>query len=245
MFSKCSSACCTSISSTSAIVLALEADLQRLAIEAMPLAHRAGDPHVGQKVHLQPVRAVAFAGFAATAGHVEAEPAFLVAAGFRLGQLRVQLANVVEHLDVGGRVRARRAADRRLIDGDQLVEMLEPFDPLVIARLAFAAVQIAAQGLDQDVVDQRAFARAGNAGHADQRPERNLDVDVLADCCAGADDLQPVLAAAAGAGREWRSAACPDRYCPVRLRWSRGDLVGRAAGHDFAAADARARARSR
>ena len=44
---------------------------------------------------------------------------------------------------------------------------------------AVAAVQIAAQGLDQDVVDQRALARAGNAGDADERAQRNLDVDVL------------------------------------------------------------------
>ena len=57
-------------------------------------------------------------------------------------------------------IRARRAADRRLVDGDQLVEMLEPFDPLVLAGLALAAVQIAVQRLDEDVVDQRALARA-------------------------------------------------------------------------------------
>ena len=114
--------------------LALEADLQRLAIEAVPLAHRAGDPDVGQKIHFQLVRAVAFAGFAAAAGDVEAEAARLVAAGLRLGQLRVEIADFVEHLDVGGRVRARRAADRRLIDGDQLVEMFEPLDALVRRR---------------------------------------------------------------------------------------------------------------
>ena len=38
--------------------------------------------------------------------------------------------------------------------------MLEPLDPLVRAGLAFAAVQVAAQRLDQNVVDQRALARA-------------------------------------------------------------------------------------
>ena len=119
--------------------LALELHLQRLAVEAMALAHRAGDPDVGQEIHLQPVRAVALARLAAAAGDVEAEPARLVAAALRLGQLREQVADLVEHLDVGRRVRARRAADRRLVDGDQLVEMLEPFDAVVIAGLPFAA----------------------------------------------------------------------------------------------------------
>ena len=102
---------------------ALEANLQRFAIEAVPLAHRAGDPHVGQKIHFELVRAVALAGLAAAPRDVEAEAAGLVAAGLRFGKLRVELANLVEQLDVRGRVRARRAADRRLIDGDQLVEL--------------------------------------------------------------------------------------------------------------------------
>ena len=67
--------------------LALEADLQRLAVEPLALADRAGDPDVGQEVHLEAVRAVALAGLAPAAGDVEAEPARLVAAGLRLGQL--------------------------------------------------------------------------------------------------------------------------------------------------------------
>ena len=107
----------------------------------MPLAHGAGDPNVGQKVHLQTVRAVAFAGLATSAGHVEAEPTFLVAAGLRFGKHGVQLADVVEDLDVRRGVRARRAADRRLIDGDQLVEMLDAFDLAVRARFAQSAVK--------------------------------------------------------------------------------------------------------
>ncbi len=93
-------------------VLALEANLQRLAIEAVAFAHRAGHPDVGQEVHLQLVRAVAFAGLAAPARDVEAEPPRLVAPLPRLGQMGEQIANLVEQFDVRGRVRAGRAADR-------------------------------------------------------------------------------------------------------------------------------------
>ena len=169
--------------------LAFEADLQRLAIEAMSLAHRASHPHVGQKIHLQLVRAVSLAGFAASARDVEAESPGFVAASFRFGQLRVQIANFVEQLDVRRRIRARRAADRRLIDRDQLVEMLESFDALVLAGRALAAVQIAPQRLDQDVADQRAFARAGHAGDAHESAQRNLDVDFLEVVVLGPHDL--------------------------------------------------------
>ena len=54
-----------------------------------------------------------------------------------------------------------------------------PSMPLVGAGIAEAAVQVAAQGLDQDVVHQRALARAGNAGDAHEHAQRDLDVDVL------------------------------------------------------------------
>jgi hypothetical protein len=51
-----------------------------------------------------------------------------VAALARHGHLGHQLADRREQAGVGGRVAARRAADRRLVDVDHLVEMLEPVD---------------------------------------------------------------------------------------------------------------------
>ena len=68
--------------------LALELDLQRFVVVPMSLADRAGHPHIGEEIHFQAIRAVPFAGFAATARDVEAEPARLVAAPLGLGQLR-------------------------------------------------------------------------------------------------------------------------------------------------------------
>ena len=46
-----------------------------------------------------------------------------VAAHPRLGNEREELANVVEGAGVGRRIAARRSADRRLIDHDELVEL--------------------------------------------------------------------------------------------------------------------------
>ena len=59
---------------------ALEPDVQGLAAEPLALADRARHPDIGQEVHLQSVRAVAVAGLAAAAGHVEAEPSRCIAA---------------------------------------------------------------------------------------------------------------------------------------------------------------------
>src|SRR5690606_14589935 len=61
--------------------LALELDLQRLAIVALALADVAGDINVGQEVHLDLEDTIALAFLAASALDVEAEAAGAIAAG--------------------------------------------------------------------------------------------------------------------------------------------------------------------
>ncbi len=95
---------------------------QRLGIVAPPAARVALDPHVGQKVHLDPQLTVPLAGLAAPAGHVETEPPRRVTPQARLGQLRIQRTDQVEDARVRGRVRRRRRTQRLLIDADHLVD---------------------------------------------------------------------------------------------------------------------------
>ena len=59
----------------------------------------------------------------------------------RLRQHREQLADEREQPGVGRRVRSRRAADRRLIDLDHLVDQLDAFDAIVRARLVAGAIE--------------------------------------------------------------------------------------------------------
>ena len=172
------------------MLFAFEANLQRFAVEAMAVANRAGDPHIGQKIHFQAIRAVPFASLAAAAGDVEAEPARLVTAGFRFRQFREQIANIVGQFDVGGRIGARRAADRRLIDGDQFVEMLQPLDAIVNAGIADAAVEIAVQRFGQNVVHQRTFSRSADAGDANECAQRDFDGDIFQVVVPCADNPQ-------------------------------------------------------
>ena len=105
--------------------LALEADVERLAVVALAVALLARHVDVRQEVHLDLDLPVAAADLAAPALDVEREAAGLVAARPRLGRARVELADVVEDARVGGRVRARRAADRRLVDVDDLVDAVD------------------------------------------------------------------------------------------------------------------------
>jgi hypothetical protein len=56
-----------------------------------------------------------------------------VAAHARLGRLRHQVADLGKELRVGCGIGARRPADRRLIDVDDFVDVLESVDAIVCA----------------------------------------------------------------------------------------------------------------
>ena len=136
---------------------------QGLGRVAAAAARLAGHPDVGQEVHLDPLLPGPLAGLAPPAGLVEAEPARRVAADLRLGQLGEELADQVEGARVRGRGRGRRAPQRRLIDADDLVDLLEPLDRVVRAGGHLGPVQGLRGGLPEDVLDERALARAAHA----------------------------------------------------------------------------------
>ena len=116
----CASA--TVMSSTSAMVRPGRGSRASRGCSGGP-AGLAGHVDVRQEVHLDRAHAVALAGLAAAALHVEREAARLVAARPRLGHQAEQLADEGEGARVGGGVAARRAADGALVDGDDLVEL--------------------------------------------------------------------------------------------------------------------------
>src|SRR5439155_5842851 len=103
------------------------------AVVAGAVAHVAGHVDVGQEVHLDLDEAVALARLAAAPLDVEGEAAGLVAARLGLGQAGEPVADHGEGAGVGRGVGARRAADRRLVDVDDLVEVFEAGDLAVSA----------------------------------------------------------------------------------------------------------------
>ena len=179
---------------------ALVLHLQRFAVVAAAVADVAGDVHVRQEVHLDALEPVALAGFAAAALDVEAEAAGLVAALARFGKHGVELADGREEAGVGGGVGARRAADGRLIDLDHFVDVFQAFDGIVLARGVVRSVDFFRQRAIKNVVDERRFAAAGNAGDGDEAAQRKFDGDVFEIVFARAahDELLSVAAAAAG-----------------------------------------------
>ncbi len=105
--------------------LAFVVNLQRLAVVAFALADLARHIHIRQEVHLDLDDTLALTGFAAPTLDVEGEAARLVAANARLRHLGEEFANAGEGIGVGRGIRARRAPNGRLVDIDDLIQVLE------------------------------------------------------------------------------------------------------------------------
>ena len=220
-------------------VFALIAHLQGLPVVALALAHLAGDVDVGQEMHLNLQKAVAGAGLTPAAPDVEGKPARAVAPAFGVLCGGEQLPDVVEKPGVGGRVGAGRAANGRLVDGDDLVEKLDALHAVMPAGPGLGAVELHAQALIEDFVDQGRLARAGHAGDGEEHPqgEGHVDVPQVIFRRAPDDKLLPVP----------RPARCGHGHLLPAGEIIAGDGTGgihdvlrRAAGHHIAAVDPRA-----
>src|SRR5207248_10075298 len=108
--------------------LALPAHRERLRTEARAAAGFAGHFYLRQEAHLDLLDSLAFAGLAAPALGVERKAAGAPAAHSRFVRLGEQAPDRVPEADIGGRARARRLADRRLIDFEHAAEGFRPVD---------------------------------------------------------------------------------------------------------------------
>jgi hypothetical protein len=95
---------------------------------------------------------------AAVAG-VEAEHAGAVAALRRHRHDGEELPDLVERADVARRVRARRLADRALVDEHRLGEALGAEQRVVLARRLGRLAEVTLQRGEEHVLHQRALAR--------------------------------------------------------------------------------------
>ena len=84
-----------------------------------------------------------------------------------------------EQVGVGRRIGARRAADGRLVDVDHLVQILQPFDAVVLARPVLGPVHALGQRLVEHLDHQARLAAAADAGDADQLAQREAHVHML------------------------------------------------------------------
>src|ERR1022692_3624017 len=176
--------------------------LERFAVVTAATADVASNVDVGQEVHLDALQTIALAGFAAAAFHIEAEAAGFVAALARFGQHGVEIANGRENTGVGGRIRSGSAADGRLVDLDNFVDMFQTFDGIMLAGIVVGAVDFFGERTVEDIVDECRFSAAGYAGDDDETAKGKFDGDVFQIVFASAMDDQ--LLAVAVTPSRWR-----------------------------------------
>ena len=129
-------------------VLAAVLDGQHLRLEALALAHRAEKLHVGEKLHLDRLVALARAFLAAPGRDVEREVRRGEVALRRRRLGREARAHAVPGLHVGRRVAARRASEGGLVDEHRARERSQPLQRVVQSGL-----------VDREIPRARAAAR--------------------------------------------------------------------------------------
>src|SRR3569623_238622 len=104
--------------------------------------------------------------FAASPYDVEAEAARLIAAQTGFASRGVHVSDFIEQPGVSRRIAARRAADRRLIDLDQLIDLTDAAEAGMRSCFRSGSAQCTSHGASQCFLHQRALARTAAAGHA-------------------------------------------------------------------------------
>ena len=125
------------------------------------------------------LKARAAAGGATAITAVEAELAGRVAALFRQGGARKQLADRVPRAHITHGIGARRLADGRLVHKYHFAEQLGAQQARMGARRLGRLAKVAQQRGCQHILNQGGLARARHTGHTDQALQRNLDRHVL------------------------------------------------------------------
>ena len=77
------------------------------------------------------------------------------------------------------RVGTWRAADRRLIDINHFVDILQPTDRLVLQRHFPAAIEMPGKESIERLINEGRFARPGHTGDTGKHAQRDINIDIL------------------------------------------------------------------
>ena len=186
-------------------------NVERVLIVARALAGGAGHFHIGHQMQLGGDRALAAALLAAASLDVEAKARGCIAALLGLGRLGEEAADVVVETNVRGWVGAGRAANGGLVDVDHIAYVLDPVEAVVRARQHAAVVEDGVELLVENVVYERALARARSPTDADEDSQGNFDVEVVEVVGAGTSNIQVAAVERAALNRHVNALATREK----------------------------------
>ena len=198
------------------------------------MALGAAHEHVGHQLHVDAFEPLALARLAAAFLGVEAEVPGAERPRLGLGRVGEQRADGVERLHVGDGVRARRAADRALVDQQHVVDLPGAEQVVVLGGLFRFDVQPRGDGRVERLLDERALAGAAYARDQAQDAQRKLDGDVLQVVAARPDEPQPAVARLAPQSPLAQRSAAGDPFARAALGMVE-HFRGRSLEHDLAA----------
>ena len=151
-------------------------------------------------MHLDLHQAVAGAGFTASALRVEGKTPLIVTAQPCVLGGGEQIADIVKQPRVGRRVGAGGSPDGALVQGNDLVDIVQALDAVEFARMHLGPVLFRCQDLVKDFLDQGGLSAPGYAGDTDQFAQGEVYVDPLQVVlrCAADDKLMAVALPARG-----------------------------------------------
>src|SRR5262249_14361074 len=111
--------------------------------------------------------------------HVEAEPPRPIATYLAFRQFSIQVSDIVEHFGIRRRVTPWRPANRCLVNVDDLVYCVQPFDAIMVASPFPRPIQHLRYPLVQNLHQQRRFSTATDTRNHHQLAQWNLYVHIF------------------------------------------------------------------
>ena len=134
-------------------------------------------PDIGQELHVDRQESVPLTGVAPSAVDVEAESPGVVVPDLGLVRCREGPANLVERLQVSGRIGSSRPGQRRLVEKHDVGHVTDHNQFVVRGgAYALAAGMLAERG-EERLLDQGALPRAADSGDDAENAEGERDVD--------------------------------------------------------------------
>ncbi len=218
-------------------VLSAVFDIEHLLAEALAVACLALHLYVGHELHRDCYRPLPLALLAAAPFGVEREVCRREAHLLRQLLVGEQLADLVVGLEIGGRIAARRRADRVLVDELHGLDVGRVSAQLSVgAGRADRVAERAHQRLVEDLAHQCRLSRTAHAGDHRHDPQRKLDIDVLEIVLGRADHLDGLLPGSASR-RHLDAALAAQVFDSIRVMMLSvaEDLAQVALEHDAAA----------
>ena len=134
------------------------------------MAHFTRYIDIWQEMHLDFYNTITMTCLTASTLDIEAEASRFVAAHLGFRGLAEKLSDRIKKARIRRWIRTRCPADWRLIDINNLIDMLQAKDFLMSARFSLRMIQPGSNPFIQDLIDQGALARTRHARYQCKNP---------------------------------------------------------------------------